>query len=67
MADFLTTLRFIGAFIGVWSLVSVVAVAVLIPWFRVQARMNVALSSRSRREDWLIAAHSPEHRPAADR
>ena len=67
MTELLTALRFLGAFLGVWALVSVATVAVLLPWFRAQARTNALLTLRNRREDWLVAAHRVGHQPAGTR
>lgn len=63
MSELLAILRTIGVVLAAWTVVSMVTALVLVPWFRAQARANVALSGRDRREDWLVAAHPVNVRP----
>jgi hypothetical protein len=67
VTGYLSILQIIGAVLGVWTLVSVAATLVLIPWFRAQARANAALSLRDRREDWTAAAHAADRVTVATR
>ena len=65
MSELLATLQTIGTVLGFWTVVSVAAAVVLIPWFRQQASANAVLSQRDRSADWLVAVHSvDEHRVA---
>ena len=57
MADLLSALWIIGVVLGAWTLVSVAAALVVIPWFRAQGRANAALSESDRSADWQAAAH----------
>jgi hypothetical protein len=52
MTGFLTVLQAVGAFIGVWMLVSVATAIVVIPWFRARAWANDALARSDRAADW---------------
>lgn len=67
MTELLSVLQTVGAVLGAWTLVSVAAASLLIPWFRAQASANAALSRRDRRADWLTAAHPMDDRPVATR
>lgn len=57
----------IGAVLAVWTLVSIVAALLLIPWFRARARANAALARRDRRADWESAAAPGDGRKIAER
>jgi hypothetical protein len=57
MAGFLNLLETVGVVLGAWTVVALVTALALIPWFRAQARANLALTRLDRREDWLVAAH----------
>jgi hypothetical protein len=67
VTSYLSILQIVGAVLGAWTLLSVAATLVLIPWFRAQARANAALSLRGRRQDWADAAHPADRVTVATR
>jgi quinol-cytochrome oxidoreductase complex cytochrome b subunit len=67
MTGFLTVLQAVGAFIGVWALVSVVTAIVVIPWFRARALANDALARTDRAADWGSAVVGDQVAELAER
>jgi hypothetical protein len=59
--DLESALRTVGTVIGVWTLLSLLAALLIVPWFRARARANAALSQFARSEDWMAEAHPAEH------
>lgn len=67
MTGFLTVLQEVGAFIGVWVLVSIATAIVVIPWFRARARANEALARSGRAADWGSAVAADQVANFAER
>ncbi len=59
MSVLLPALRWIGTFLGLWSLVSVVAVVPITALFRLQAASNARRTRDGRRRAWRAAAEQP--------
>jgi membrane protein implicated in regulation of membrane protease activity len=66
MAELLSPLKVIAVVLVVWTLVSIVATLLLVPWLRARARANEALSQRDRGADWASAAQPDDGRKIAD-
>jgi hypothetical protein len=58
MGELLTALGTIGTVLGAWTLASVLAVAPIVWWLRLQAVANEATAGRARSRDFRAAARS---------
>jgi len=67
MAELLSPLGTIAVVLGIWTLLSVAATLLLIPWFRARARANEVLSRRDRGADWAAASQPDDGSTIADR
>lgn len=56
MSELLSTVRIIATVLGVWALVSIVAVVPVVGFLRLQAVANEARARAARRQDWREVA-----------